>query len=83
MSYEQTYKSAYQKYVRGDYAAAATLIDPLIQERPDDPHIRLLRGHIYSGLQQYEVALTEYQVLQSITTDPTFLQYATDGIATC
>ena len=83
MSYEQTYKSAYQKYVRGDYAAAATLIDPLIQERPDDPHIRLLRGHIYSGLQQYEVALTEYQVLQTITTDPTFLQYATDGIATC
>ena len=83
MSYEQTYKSAYQKYVRGDYAAAATLIDPLIQERPDDPNVRLLRGHIYSGLQQYEVALTEYQVLQTLTTDPTFLQCATDGIATC
>jgi twitching motility protein PilJ len=83
MSYEQTYKSAYQKYVRGDYAAAATLIDPLIQERPDDPNVRLLRGHIYSGLQQYEVALTEYQVLQGITDDPTFLQCATDGIATC
>ena len=83
MSYEQTYKSAYQKYVRGDYAAAATLIDPLINERPDDPNVRLIRGHIYSGLQQYEIALTEYQVLQGITDDPTFLQCATDGIATC
>jgi twitching motility protein PilJ len=83
MSYEQTYKAAYQKYVRGDYAGAATLIDPLIDERPDDPNVRLLRGHIYSGLQQYDVALTEYKTLQTITTDPTFLQCATDGIATC
>jgi len=83
MSYEQTYKEAYQKYIRGDYAAAATLIDPLIHEKPDDPNARLLRGHIYSGLQQYDIALTEYETLQGITNDPTFLEYATQGIATC
>jgi len=83
MSYEQTYKEAYQKYIRGDYAAAATLIDPLIQEKPHDPNVRLLRGHIYSGLQQYDIALTEYETLQGITSDPTFLEYATQGIATC
>ena len=83
MSYEQTYKEAYQKYIRGDYATAATLIDPLIQEKPDDPNVRLLRGHIYSGLQQYDIALTEYETLQGITNDPTFLEYATQGIATC
>lgn len=82
-SYQQTYTKAYQKYVSGDYSTAATLIDPLIEENPENPNVRLLRGHIYSGLQQYDIALSEYQVLQGLTTDENLLECAHQGIINC
>jgi twitching motility protein PilJ len=83
MSNKQAYQRAYQQYIHGNYSEAATLIDPLIEEKPDDANLRLLRGHIYSGLEKYDIALAEYETIQSLTTDATFLEYANQGIATC
>jgi twitching motility protein PilJ len=78
-----SYKQAYHQYIHGNYSEAATLIDPLTADQPDDADLRLLRGHIYSGLQQYDIALVEYEAIQSLTEDPTLLDYANQGIATC
>ncbi|KKI98480.1 methyl-accepting chemotaxis protein [Prochlorothrix hollandica] len=78
-----SYKQAYYHYQNQEYAEAAAIIDSLVHEKPDDTNARLLRGHIYSGLQQYDVALSEYENLQVISDDPTVLQYAEQGIANC
>lgn len=83
MSYKQAYQQAYQQYIHGNYSEAATLIDPLIEAEPEDANLRLLRGHIYSGLQKYDIALAEYETIQGLTADPAFLDYANQGIATC
>ncbi|MEM8603766.1 MAG: hypothetical protein AAGF24_08020, partial [Cyanobacteria bacterium P01_H01_bin.121] len=85
MSYKQAYNQAYQQYIHGNYAEAATLLEPLMDEQAalQDPNVRLLRGHVYSGLQQYGTALDEYETIARLTDDSTFLEYANQGISTC
>lgn len=78
-----SYQQALDHYNEQAYEAAAAIIDPLVQEKPNNANARLLRGHIYSSLQQYDVALAEYESVQSISTDPTVLEYAQMGIDTC
>ncbi|MEB3336174.1 MAG: chemotaxis protein, partial [Leptolyngbyaceae bacterium] len=79
--YAQEYQQAQKAYMAEDYEAAAVIVDRLIQDYPDDPNARLLRGHIYCyGLQQYEVAREQYQVVISLTSDPQFLEYANSGL---
>ncbi len=78
-----SYQQALDHYNEQAYEAAAAIIDPLVQEKPTNANARLLRGHIYSSLQQYDVALAEYESIQSISSDPTVLEYAQMGIDTC
>ncbi|NET32437.1 MAG: HAMP domain-containing protein [Cyanothece sp. SIO1E1] len=80
--YAQAYQQAERAYMQGSYEEAATVIDQLADAYPDDPSVRLLRGHIYCyGLQQYEFAQEQYQTVLTLTSDPEFLDYANNGLA--
>ncbi|NES96488.1 MAG: tetratricopeptide repeat protein [Desertifilum sp. SIO1I2] len=79
--YAQEYQQAETAYVQGRYEEAASTIDRLVEIYPDDPSARLLRGHIYCyGLQQYELAIDEYESVKSMASDPVFVEYANQGI---
>lgn len=79
--YAQEYQKAETAYVQGRYEEAASTIDQLVETYPDDPSARLLRGHIYCyGLQQYELAIDEYESVKSMANDPVFVDYANQGI---
>jgi twitching motility protein PilJ len=76
------YKLAEKAYLQGNYEEAAQAIDQLVKLQPSDPHVRLLRGHIYCyGLQHYDVACREYQTVLDLTSDPDFVEYAGNGLA--
>ncbi len=79
-----SYQQAERAYMQGNYREAAELVDELMQHTPDDPRVRLLRGHIYCyGLQQYDTALDDYEAIAHLTDEPSFLDYASQGIETC
>jgi twitching motility protein PilJ len=75
------YMQAQMAYVQGSYEEAATLIDRLAEGYPSDPTVCLLRGHIYYGLQQYDVAREQYQTVLSLTNDSEYVNYANQGLA--
>jgi twitching motility protein PilJ len=80
--YNQDYQQANDAYLNGNYPEAAAAIDRLAQTYPEDPSVRLLRGHIYCyGLNQYDTARAEYQSVLGLTSDPTFVEYAQSGLA--
>ncbi|NJK40503.1 MAG: hypothetical protein HC934_02475 [Acaryochloridaceae cyanobacterium SU_2_1] len=79
--YTQDYQQAVSDYMKGHYQDAATTTDHLVQEYPDDPNLRLLRGHIYSCLQEYEVANEQYQTVLELTTDPELIDCARNSLA--
>jgi twitching motility protein PilJ len=81
IDFAQEYERAEQAYVEGNYEAAAPLVDQLVAEYPDDPSTRLLRGHIYCGLQNYEIARGEYESVFEITADAEFHDHAQQGLA--
>lgn len=82
IDYAQEYQQAQMAYMRQDYETAASVIDRLVQDFPDDPSARLLRGHIYCyGLQQYQVAQEEYSAVLGLTSEPDFIDYANSGLA--
>lgn len=78
--YEPTYQQAMTAYVQRNYDVAATLVDQVVQNLPDDPNSHLLRGHIYYVLQQYDVAKQEYQQVLDLTKDPEIIAFANNGI---
>ena len=79
--YAQSYQKAQRAYVQGKYDEAAEMIDRMAQDFPEDPSVCLLRGHIYCyGLQQYDVARTQYESLLGLTSDPEFTGYANEGL---
>jgi len=81
--YAQDYQQAEKAYMQAKYEDAAAIIDRLVESYPDEPNVRLLRGHIYCyGLQQYAIAREQYQSVLSLTTDPEYLDYANSGLAT-
>ncbi|MDZ8261925.1 methyl-accepting chemotaxis protein [Nostoc sp. ChiQUE01b] len=79
-NYEPTYQQAMTAYVQRNYEVAATLVDQVVQNLPDDPNTHLLRGHIYYVLQQYDVAKEEYQQVLSLTNDQEITGFAKNGI---
>ncbi|MBD2055873.1 HAMP domain-containing protein [Oculatella sp. FACHB-28] len=80
--YAQEYQQAEKAYMQGSYEEAAAIVDRLVEDYPEDPNVRLLRGHIYCyGLQQYEVALEQYQSVLGLTSDAEYLDYANNGMA--
>jgi twitching motility protein PilJ len=79
--YAHEYQQAQRAYMLGSYEEAAATIDRLAEDYPNDPSVCLLRGHIYCGLQQYDVAREQYQAVLGLTNDPEYVNYANDGIA--
>jgi twitching motility protein PilJ len=79
-NYEPTYQQAMTAYVQRNYEVAATLVDQVVQNLPDDPNSHLLRGHIYYVLQQYDVAKEEYQQVLILTNDQEIIGFANNGI---
>lgn len=79
--YAQEYGQAEKAYMQGNYQEAAAICNRLIDDFPDDPSVRLLRGHIYCyGLQQYDVAREQYELVLSLTSEPDFINYANNGL---
>ena len=79
-NYEPTYQQAMTAYVQRNYEVAATLVDQVVQNLPNDPNSHLLRGLIYYVLQQYDVAKEEYQQVLRLTDDQEIIGFANNGI---
>jgi twitching motility protein PilJ len=81
VDYSQAYQKAEKAYMQGNYQDAATVIDQLAAEYPDDPSVLLLRGHIYCyGMQQYDIAHQQYSLVLEATNDPEYVDYANSGL---
>jgi twitching motility protein PilJ len=80
--YAQTYQQALTAYAQQNYEEAATLVDQVVQNVPNDPNCRLLRGHVYYVLQQYEVAEAEYGQVLQLSSDRELIDYAKNGLET-
>ena len=81
IDYSQAYQKAEKAYVQGSYPEAAAVIDQLAVDYPDDPSVLLLRGHIYGyGLQRYDVAAAQYNAVLSLTSEPEYVDYASNGL---
>lgn len=78
--YNQAYQQAVTAYTKGDFEAAATVLDQVLQNFPDEPNFHLLRGHIYYVLQQYDLATAEYQQVLHLTQDQELISLATNGL---
>lgn len=78
--YIKQYGKAHAAYCRGDLEEAASIIDQLAQEYPDDPNVLLLRGHIFLSLQQYYVAQEQYQRVLDLTKQQELIDYAQRGL---
>ena len=79
--YTQDYQQAVSAYMNGHYETALSATDPLLAENPEDPNLRLLRGHIYYCLQQYQTANQEYESVLGLTRDPDLLSCAQRSLA--
>ncbi|NEO39836.1 MAG: HAMP domain-containing protein [Moorea sp. SIOASIH] len=81
INYPQQYGEAEKAYMQGKYQEAATIVDRLIEDFPNEPSALLLRGHIYCyGLQQYDVARQQYESVLNLTSEPDFVNYANNGL---
>ncbi len=78
--FAQEYQQAEKAYMQGRYEAAAEVVDRLVGEHPQDPSAQLLRGHIYYGLQRYDVAQEQYLKVLDLTQDAEFVDYANSGL---
>ncbi|OWY66663.1 chemotaxis protein [cyanobacterium TDX16] len=79
-NHEQQYQQAQTAYIQGNYEEAATFVDRLIEDFPADPNSRLLRGHIYCVLRQYEIAREQYQTVLQLSQDPELIDCARNGL---
>jgi twitching motility protein PilJ len=78
--YLEIYKQACTAYAQQNYEVAATLVDQVVQNLPNDPNSHLLRGHIYYVLQKYDVAKAEYQKVLDLTQDKEIIGFAKHGL---
>jgi twitching motility protein PilJ len=78
--YLEIYKQACTAYAQQKYEVAATLVDSVVQNLPDDPNCHLLRGHVYYVLQQYDVAKAEYQKVLQLSDDQEIISFAHNGL---
>ncbi len=77
---EQEYQAAQKAYIQGNYPEAVTLVDRLVEHFPTDPSSRLLRGHVYCILEQYNVAREQYQEVLHLTSDRDLVDCANSGL---
>jgi twitching motility protein PilJ len=79
--YAKDYAQAYTAYENGDYSTAAEIINGLVDHFQDDPNLWLLQGHIYYGLEQYDVARERYEYVLSLTEDSALVEEASNWLA--
>ncbi len=79
--YAQDYQEAVSAYMNEHYQEAISATDALVEYHPDDPNLRLLRGHIYRGLEKYEEAQGQYQSVLDLTSDPELVDCARSSLA--
>jgi len=77
----QKYQQAQTAYMQGKDDEAAAIVDQLVNEFPEDPSIRLLRGHIYCNLRQFDTAREQYEYVLQLTDNPEYINYANSGLA--
>lgn len=80
INYDQEYLHAQIAYVQGNYEEAATLVNRLVQDFPDDPSSHLLQGNIYCILQEHDLAREQYQVVLNLTKKPELVDCANNGL---
>jgi|GEM_PF-5494890 len=80
---QELYRLAYQSLIHNDLQEAAQKIDELLNHRPCNPDVRLLRGNIYKELCDFETALREYQIVFIFSCNPDLNEKATQGIQEC
>ncbi|MGB7272663.1 MAG: methyl-accepting chemotaxis protein [Geitlerinemataceae cyanobacterium] len=79
--FARDYQKAEAAYMKGSYEEAATIVDELVREFAENPSVHLLRGHIYCyGLQQYQIAQEQYQLVLQLTSEADFVKYAHNGL---
>ncbi|MDP5337547.1 MAG: methyl-accepting chemotaxis protein, partial [Nodularia sp. (in: cyanobacteria)] len=78
--YLDSYNQACTAYAQQKYEVAATLVDEVVQNVPDDANCHLLRGHIYYVLQQYDVAQQEYEKVLQLSDDQEIVGFANNGL---
>lgn len=76
------YQQALTAYQKRDYEVAARLIDQAVHNLPSDPHSRLLRGHIYYALEQFNIAKAEYENVFDLTEDQEIITSAVNYLKT-
>ncbi|MBD2346374.1 methyl-accepting chemotaxis protein [Anabaena subtropica] len=78
--YLEKYQQACTAYAQQKYEVAASLVDLVVQNVPDDPNCHLLRGHVYYVLQQFDVATGEYEKVMELTDDFELIGFAQNGL---
>jgi twitching motility protein PilJ len=78
--YLEIYKQACTAYAQQKYEVAATLVDSVVQNLPDDVNCHLLRGHVYYVLQHYDVAKEEYLHVLQLSDEEEIISFARNGL---
>ena len=78
--YLEIYKQACTAYAQQKYEVAATLVDSVVQNLPDDANCHLLRGHVYYVLQHYDVAKQEYLHVLELSDEEEIITFARNGL---
>jgi twitching motility protein PilJ len=77
----QEYGHAEKAYLEGNFEEAVISIERLAIDCPNNPHVLLLRGHIYCyGFQNYELARQQYYLVLRESQEPDLLDFARNGI---
>ena len=78
--YLEKYHQASTAYAQHKYDVAASLVDQVVENVPDEPNFHLLRGHVYYVLQKFDVAIAEYEKVIELTDDFELIGMAQNGL---
>ncbi|MBD2501018.1 methyl-accepting chemotaxis protein [Anabaena azotica] len=78
--YLEKYHQASTAYAQHKYDVAASLVDQVVENVPDEPNFHLLRGHVYYVLHKFEVAIAEYEKVIELTDDFELIGMAQNGL---
>jgi len=81
IQHQRDYDEATRAYRNGDYSKAAKLTEQLVRACPEEPTYRLLSGHLNLVLEQYPIALRDYESVLTMTNESTIIEMAKSGIA--
>jgi twitching motility protein PilJ len=82
--FNKLYNQAFSAYGQGQYEDAATMIEHLDNEYPDNPQICLLKAHIQYVSEQYQLARQNYERVMTLalgnSQEAELINCAQDGI---